>query len=48
MGTEIERKFLVRDPSVVAGSAGTRFRQGYLSRDPERRSGFGARATAPG
>jgi adenylate cyclase len=36
MGTEIERKFLVRDPSVVAGSAGTRFRQGYLSRDPER------------
>jgi adenylate cyclase len=36
MGTEIERKFLVRDPSVVAGSVGTRFRQGYLSRDPER------------
>jgi len=36
MGVEIERKFLVRDPTVVAGSAGTRYRQGYLSVDPER------------
>lgn len=36
MGIEIERKFLVRDLSVVAGHAGTRYRQGYLSVDPER------------
>ena len=36
MGTEIERKFLVRDPSVVDGLSGTVLRQGYLSRAPER------------
>ena len=36
VGVEIERKFLVRDPSVVAGLQGTRMRQGYLSIDPER------------
>jgi adenylate cyclase len=36
MGTEIERKFLVVDPSVVDGRTGTVIRQGYLSRVPER------------
>lgn len=36
MGIEIERKFLVRDRSVLAGSKGTPYRQGYLSRDPDR------------
>jgi adenylate cyclase len=36
MGIEIERKFLVRDRSVLDGSTGTRYRQGYLSRDPDR------------
>ncbi len=36
MGTEIERKFLVADPSVVDGIAGTVIRQGYLSREPDR------------
>ena len=36
MGTEIERKFLVVDPSVVDGLNGTVIRQGYLSRVPER------------
>lgn len=36
MGVEIERKFLVRDPSIVDGRMGTLFRQGYLSRTPER------------
>ncbi len=36
MGTEIERKFLVTDPSVVDGIAGTVIRQGYLSRQPDR------------
>ena len=36
MGTEIERKFLVRDPSVLAGATGVRYQQGYLSTDPER------------
>ena len=36
MGVEIERKFLVRDPSVVAGVPGTEIRQGYLSLAPER------------
>ncbi len=30
MGTEIERKFLVRDESWRRGAAGTRYRQGYL------------------
>lgn len=36
MGVEIERKFLVRDGSVVANLPGTAMRQGYLSVDPER------------
>jgi CYTH domain-containing protein len=36
MGTEIERKFLVEDPSVVDGRLGTVIRQGYLSRVKER------------
>ena len=36
MGLEIERKFLVHDPSVVAGLVGTVIRQGYLSVDPDR------------
>lgn len=36
MGTEIERKFLVTDPSVVVGIEGTALRQGYLSRAPDR------------
>lgn len=36
MGIEIERKFLVRDLSIVANLAGTAMRQGYLSVDPER------------
>jgi len=36
LGVEIERKYLVRDVSVVAGLSDTRIRQGYLSVDPER------------
>jgi CYTH domain-containing protein len=36
VGTEIERKFLVRDPSIVRGSTGIPYRQGYLSTDPSR------------
>jgi adenylate cyclase len=36
VGVEIERKFLVSDPAVVAGIAGIRICQGYLSLDPER------------
>lgn len=36
MGLEIERKFLVRDTSVLAGVPGVVFRQGYLSTEPER------------
>jgi len=36
MGTEIERKFLVRDQSVLDGAVGIAYRQGYLSIDPER------------
>jgi len=36
MGTEIERKFLVRDPTILSGSTGTRYQQGYLSTDPAR------------
>ena len=36
MGTEIERKFLVRDPSIIGGRAGVPYRQGYLSTAPER------------
>ncbi len=36
MGIEVERKFLVRDLSVLEGSPGVVYRQGYLSRVPER------------
>jgi adenylate cyclase len=36
MGVEIERKFLVRDRSVLDRSTGVHYRQGYLSRDPDR------------
>jgi adenylate cyclase len=36
VGQEIERKFLVRDPSVVEDVSGTPIRQGYLSTDPDR------------
>jgi adenylate cyclase len=36
VAVEIERKFLVRDPAVVEGLAGTAIRQGYLSTAPER------------
>ncbi len=36
MAIEIERKFLVTDPSWSDGSAGTRIAQGYLSKDPDR------------
>ena len=36
MGFEIERKFLVRDPSVLEGRTGIAYRQGYLSLDPSR------------
>lgn len=36
MGLEIERKFLVRDLSVLAGHPGVRLSQGYLSFDPDR------------
>ena len=36
MGTEIERKFLVIDPTVVKGLNGTVIRQGYLSRASDR------------
>ena len=36
VGTEIERKFLVRDPSIVDGLIGSVIRQGYLSREPGR------------
>jgi adenylate cyclase len=36
VGLEIERKFLVDDTSVLAGVPGVRFRQGYLSTEPER------------
>jgi adenylate cyclase len=34
--TEIERKFLVRDASIVGDLPGTTIAQGYLSVDPER------------
>jgi adenylate cyclase len=33
---EIERKFLVRDASAIAGHSGIEIRQGYLSVEPER------------
>jgi adenylate cyclase len=36
MPTEIERKFLVADATVVGGATGTRIRQGYLSTDVDR------------
>jgi CYTH domain-containing protein len=36
LGVEIERKYLVRDLSVVDGLAGERMTQGYLSIDPRR------------
>lgn len=36
MGQEIERKFLVGNDSWRAGASGIRFRQGYLSTDPQR------------
>jgi CYTH domain-containing protein len=36
MATEIERVFLVSDPSIVAGVDGTLIQQGYLSVDPGR------------
>ncbi len=36
MGIEIERKFLVRDRSILDGLTGTAFVQGYLSTDPDR------------
>ncbi|MGZ8513847.1 MAG: CYTH domain-containing protein [Candidatus Limnocylindrales bacterium] len=36
MGIEIERKFLVRDRSVIDGLTGIAYRQGYLSLDPAR------------
>jgi len=36
MGEEIERKFLVRGNAWREDAAATRFRQGFLSTDPER------------
>ena len=36
MGTEIERKFLLRDESWRAGATGTMYRQGYLNSAKER------------
>ena len=36
MGTEIERKFLVKDNSWRALAAGTNYRQGYLNSAKER------------
>ena len=36
MGVEIERKFLVRDASVLDGNDGIPYRQGYLSIDVDR------------
>ena len=36
MGTEIERKFLVRDDSFRSLAQGTRYRQGYLNSTKER------------
>jgi CYTH domain-containing protein len=36
MGTEIERKFLLRDESWRAGANGTMYRQGYLNSAKER------------
>ena len=36
MGREIERKFLVRGDGWRSGARGTRYRQGFLSTDPDR------------
>lgn len=36
MAIEIERKFLVADPRCLDGRRGERYRQGYLSVDPDR------------
>ena len=36
MGKEIERKFLVTNDSWRSDAAGVRYRQGYLSTEPER------------
>ncbi len=36
MAQEIERKFLVRDRSMLEGRTGTPYRQGYLSTEPGR------------
>lgn len=36
MGTEIERKFLLRDDTWRAGASGTVYRQGYLNSAKER------------
>ena len=36
MGMEIERKFIVRNTSWKNGAKGIRYRQGYLTMDPER------------
>ena len=36
MGEEIERKFLVADDRWREGASGTRYRQGFLSTDPDR------------
>ena len=36
VGTEIERKFLVRDATVLDTADGVAYRQGYLSTDPDR------------
>ncbi len=36
MHEEIERKFLVRSDAFKLGARGVLFRQGYLSRDPDR------------
>lgn len=36
MGTEIERKFLVRGDAWRAGATGEPYRQGYLTTDPDR------------
>lgn len=36
MGTEIERKFLLRDDTWRAGASGTMYRQGYLNSAKER------------
>lgn len=36
MAQEIERKFLVGNDSWRSGASGIRFRQGYLSTDPQR------------